>query len=204
MSTDVRATFVEAGHWFADVVDRIPETALDGPGLGEWDLRSLVGHTSRSLTTVLTYLRRPVADEQIRSATAYYDFAARLGNADPAAVTDRGRQAGVALGPQPAATVRALLDEVVSALDAVHDDPVIETIAGGMRLSTYLPTRTFELTVHTLDIAVACGWSETPPTQALRDALELTIELARLRGEGEQLLLALTGRQTLPDKYSVL
>ena len=36
-----------------------------------------------------------------------------------------------------------------------EDDPVISTIFGGMRLSDYLPTRTFELVVHGLDIARA-------------------------------------------------
>ena len=44
------------GVAFAAQVDRIPADAWDGPGLGEWDLRALVGHASRSLVTVLTYL----------------------------------------------------------------------------------------------------------------------------------------------------
>ena len=44
----------------------------DGPGLGEWDLRSLVGHTSRSLLTVETYLGRPADTEEVPGPAAYY------------------------------------------------------------------------------------------------------------------------------------
>ena len=53
MSTP-RTTFLAAAGTVADLVDAIPDTAWDGPGLGEWDLRALVGHTSRSLVTVVT------------------------------------------------------------------------------------------------------------------------------------------------------
>ena len=56
---NVRETFAEAARTFADLVRRIPPNRWDAPGLGEWDLRSLVGHTSRSLITVETYLGQP-------------------------------------------------------------------------------------------------------------------------------------------------
>lgn len=49
--------FASAAAAFARLVRAVPETAWDGPGLGEWDLRALVGHTSRSLITVSDYLR---------------------------------------------------------------------------------------------------------------------------------------------------
>ena len=81
---------------------------------------------------------------------------------------------------------------------------MIETIAGGMRLSDYLPTRTFELVVHTLDIAAALGRDTSAPPQALAEAVHLATELAVLKGDGQPLLLALTGRNALPDQYSVL
>ena len=38
------------------------------PGLGEWDIRALVGHTSRSLVTVEVYLARPAASVEVASA----------------------------------------------------------------------------------------------------------------------------------------
>jgi hypothetical protein len=63
--TDSVATFASAARSFAALVHEIPASAWDGPGLGEWDLRSLVGHASRSLITVSTYLQQPADREEI-------------------------------------------------------------------------------------------------------------------------------------------
>ena len=202
--TEVRATFAAAARSLPDLIDRIPATAWDGPGLGEWSLRSLVGHTSRSLTTVLTYLQRPVPQVDVATAAAYYDFVMRATGADPAGVTERGRQAGIALGAQPAVAIRALVDDALAALDAVAGDPLITTIAGGMRVDAYLPTRTFELAVHSLDIAAAIGIPGTLPASVLADALQLATQIVTLRGDGEGLLLSLTGRRPFPPGYSVV
>ncbi len=199
-----RVGFEAAAGWFADTVELIAPDAWAGPGLGEWDLLSLVGHTSRSLITVATYFRQPVDDEAVPSVVAYYDIAVRHFGADAAAVTERGRQAGLALGADPARTVRSLITEADAALDDLAGDPLITTIAGGMRSSAYLFTRTFELTVHTLDIAVATGLPATPPPTALRDALGIAVELATVHGDGPALLLALTGRNALPPDFSTL
>ena len=81
---------------------------------------------------------------------------------------------------------------------------MIDTFVGGMRLSAYLPTRTFELTVHSLDIAAASGLEVTPPPQALGDALHLAIDVALICGDGHTLLRALTGRRPLPNNYSIV
>ncbi len=201
---DVRETFVEAGRSFADLAHRIPADAWGSPGLGEWDLRSLVGHTSRSLVTVIAYLQQPADNEDVPSPAIYYQRSARIITADPEAVTERGRQAGRALGTDPVAEIRRLFDEAVAAVNGVEADPVITTIAGGMRLSRYLPTRTFELTVHCLDIAAACGLDFSPPTSALHEALHLAADVALLRADGAELLLAVTGRRSLPAGYSLV
>ena len=42
---NVRETFAEAARTFVGLVRALPNDRWDGPGLGEWDLRSLVGHT---------------------------------------------------------------------------------------------------------------------------------------------------------------
>ena len=131
---DAVATFESAAGLFADFVETIPSTAWDGPGLGEWDLRSLVGHTGRSLSTVTTYLARPAEVIDVPSPAAYYQWTVQQIGADPAGVTERGRQAGIALGEHPASAVRRLLNDAVTAVREVDADPIIETIAGGMRL----------------------------------------------------------------------
>lgn len=195
---DVLATFRSAAQAFADLVDRIPADSWSGPGLGEWDLRSLVGHTSRSLITVDTYLDRPTDVEAVPSPEAYLRAGRALVNADPTAVAQRGRDAGVALGEDPARAVRALVERVLPRV-AEAGDPVIETIAGGMRLRTYLATRTFELVVHTLDICRATGLP-TPswPESVLLQVVTLASVAAVDQDRGVDLLLALTGRSALP------
>ena len=84
-----------------------PGPALGRPGLGEWDVRALVGHTSRSLITVSTYLRTPAEREDVTSAADYYarvrEYSANAGAAD---IVERGRQAGRDLGDDPAADGR--------------------------------------------------------------------------------------------------
>src|SRR5262249_56554075 len=92
----------------------------DGPGLGEWDVRALVGHTSRALVTVETYLARPAAAADVASAPDYFR-ATSAAAADPA-VAARGRDAGTALGGDPAAAVAQLAARVV-ALGDTHDAP---------------------------------------------------------------------------------
>jgi uncharacterized protein (TIGR03083 family) len=201
---DPRTVFADAAHAFAELVDRIPHGAWAGPGLGEWDLRALVGHASRSLVTVLTYLPKVTDAEAVRTVAAYYTAAAQMMAADPAAVTERGRRAGEALGADPGATVRRLVDDCLTALDATRGDPAIETIVGGMRLSRYLVTRAFELVVHGLDIAAATGLPFDPPAEALAGSLRLAVQVAIDRREGALLLLALTGRHPLPEGFSVV
>jgi uncharacterized protein (TIGR03083 family) len=201
----VSKTFASAARSFAALVREIPADAWAGPGLGEWDLRSLVGHASRSLITVSTYLQTTAAREDLTSPQEYYMRVtpSALG-IDPADVAERGRQAGRDLGDDPAASVDALVSGALGALANV-DDPLIEVIGGlGIRLSNYLPTRTFELAVHSLDIARALDLTWPLPADALDEALLLTARIAALSGHGETVLLALTGRCALPPSFSIV
>jgi len=199
------APYASAARSFAELVHRIPADAWDGPGLGDWDLRSLVGHTSRSLVTVSTYLQTTAEREDVTSPHGYYErvTAAALG-IDPEAVLERGRQAGRDLGDDPADAVDGLVERVFRDLDGV-DDRLIEVIGGlGIRLYTYLPTRTFELAVHSLDIAGALGISLELPDDVLADAVALASRIAVASGHGPAVLLALTGRTGLPPSFSVV
>jgi uncharacterized protein (TIGR03083 family) len=199
---NVRETFAEAARAFVDLVRRLSQERWDGPGLGEWDLRSLVGHTSRSLVTVETYLRQPVATEEVPTPAAYYVAIADL---DDAAVAERGRQAGQALGENPAEFVDALAQRVIAQVETAGN-PLIHTAAGGMRLENYLSTRTFELVVHGLDIAAAVPDVEPPEfsDQLLSEVARVAATAAVLRGSGTELMLALTGRATLRPGFSVV
>jgi uncharacterized protein (TIGR03083 family) len=199
------ATFASAATAFARLVHDIPSSKWDGPGLGEWDLRSLVGHTSRSLITVSTYLQTTADGEDLATPQEYY---ARVNPSalgmDPAAVLERGRQAGRELGDDPAAAVDGLVEQALREL-ARAGDPLIQVIGGlGIRLHTYLPTRVFELAVHSLDVARAAGLSFTLPEDALADAAVLATRVGVALGQGETVLSALTGRTALPAGFSVV
>jgi uncharacterized protein (TIGR03083 family) len=200
-----RAVFASAAESFAALVRRLPAGCWDDPGLGDWDVRALVGHTSRSLITVSTYLRTFPQHEDVTSAADYYawvhEYSASVG---AAAVVERGRQAGRDLGEDPVATIDALVPRVLAEVDAA-DDPLIEVIGGlGMRLSSYLPTRTFELAVHGMDIAGAAGIEFAPPDDVLAEAAALAARIGVRLGHGPAVLLALTGRRDLPPGFSVV
>ena len=198
-------TLTAAALVFRDLVESIPDTAWDGPGLGAWDLRALVGHTSRSLITVETYLAVPAAAVEIEGPAEYV---ATIGTVDHSAVVERGREAGRVLGDDPVGFVTDLTTRVPAlAADALRDgaDPLITTIFGGMQLSRYLPTRTFELVVHGIDITTALGRPAPHfSSAALREAAALAAEAGVLAGRGPQLIHALTGRGSLPAGFSVV
>ncbi len=203
MRPDPLATYRSAVETFVAMVAELAPDRMSGPGLGEWDLRALVGHTSRSLVTVDTYLDQPGERVEVAGAAEY--FPAALSTAtDPAAVAARGRQAGVALGADPGRFVRDLADRVLRRLDDHPRDYVLVTVAGAMRLEEYLRTRTFELVVHGLDIARATGLRAPYDDAAMLDATLLAAELAVLRGEAVTVLPALTGRTSLPPRFTLL
>lgn len=199
------ATFASAATSFTGLVRTIPESAWDGTGLGEWDLRALVGHTSRSLSTVSTYLGNPAAHEDVTSAAGYYAMVREyVSNASAGAVLERGRQAGRDLGEDPVATIEGMLEQVLEDVAGV-DDPLIQVIGGlGIRLSNYLPTRVFELAVHGLDIARAAGVDLVLSDEVLAEATVLAARISVDLGIAAPVLLALTGREALPSSFSVV
>ncbi len=198
---DSRRAFTDATEWFVRTAAIVGDR-WGRPGLGEWDVRALVGHTSRSLLTVETYLTRPAATEEISSPVDYVRETRAI--ATGSAVAARGREAGAALGTDPAAAVATIAVRVLALVDACDGTELLTTIAGGMRLSAYLPTRTFELTVHTADLARALSVPLDVPPTAAAQALHVVADLAVADGLAGPLLLAATGRPGLPAGYSVL
>lgn len=195
--------YTRAARAFAELVGRIPDGAWDGPGLGEWDLRALVGHTSRSLTTVITYFSAPAERIDVEDPVQYYRIAAEMTAAEGAGVVERGRVAGQQLGADPAAHVNTLAEHAV----AVACGPVpavVAVLSGlGMRPIDYLPTRIFELAVHSVDIADAAGIPLVLDPDVATAALALATQIAVDTGSGDVVLRALTGRAALPNLFSV-
>jgi hypothetical protein len=100
--------------------------------------------------------------------------------------------------------VAEIAARVVPLVDARDGTELVTTIAGGMRLGDYLPTRTFELAVHTADLATALDVPLDVPATAAAQALQVVADLAVADGLAGHLLLAATGRPGLPAGFSVL
>jgi hypothetical protein len=141
----------------------------------------------------LGVLRKPAASVEVETAADY--VAGLAAAANNAGVTRRGVEAGELLGDDPAGAVRLLLDAATADLARADPEQLVTTYAGGMRLRDYLPTRSFELVVHGLDIAAAVPVRWTPPTAALSEAVALAGEVAVRRGDGSLLLRLVTGRE---------
>jgi len=54
-----REAFKESAEFFLQTLSQVPSEVWASPGLGEWTLRDLVGHTYRSFVTLETYAARP-------------------------------------------------------------------------------------------------------------------------------------------------
>jgi uncharacterized protein (TIGR03083 family) len=199
----IREAYQQAAQFFVDTVAQVRDSQWEQVGLGEWTIRALVGHTNRALLTVETYLATPATTAELQCPVEYF-LRAAAALADPAAVAARGREAGKALGAEPLRAVRTTAQRVLQRVEAAADATLLQTPVGGMRLLDYLPTRVFELTIHTLDLATAAALAATPPEAAARVTSALVVELALSGRKIAPLLRATTGRGPLPTGFSVL
>jgi len=200
---DIRDTYLEAGEYFASVVDQVDIDGWDEPALGEWCVRDLAGHTYRAFTTVLSYSAAPGDKVEIERPVDYFLKVAG-GSVDHKRVAELGRAAGLEIIDDPRMMVRGFAMYVKNKLDELGDDHIMDTIVGGMRLIDYLPTRTFELIIHTMDLAKAVGVDSKPPEKGMTATLEILGQIALYRGQASDLVLAATGRRGLPTGFSVL
>ncbi len=206
---DFRRTFRSAAVAYVDLVSRIAAERWDGPGLGDWTLRDLVGHTvSSALRQVPDVLATPAPEVVVGSAEGYWSFArsvpAEIVAAAMVASTEDARQTGRELGDDPADAIGELAGRATQALAVAGDDDIVTTAVGGMRVRDWLPTRTFELVVHGMDTAAAAGLTQEFAPEAVAEAVTIAARTAAAAGDGELVLRALTGRAELPPKFSVI
>ncbi|MDO5500783.1 MAG: maleylpyruvate isomerase N-terminal domain-containing protein, partial [Propionibacteriaceae bacterium] len=152
---DTREWFAAAAGGLGTVVENLAPTHLGAPGLGEWDVRALLGHACRAFLTIENYLAaaRDTPPELVLEGPADYFRAALAGMGDPAQVAQRGRDAGAALGEDPIGAARQIAERVSATVARSPDQAPVATPVGGMTLAGHLPTRAFELTVHGIDLA---------------------------------------------------
>jgi uncharacterized protein (TIGR03083 family) len=201
--------WIRAARAFVATIEQLGDTDWDAPGLGEWSVRDLIGHaTSAGINTVAATLDVPVGSETIDTPEGYYALGRSVEPAiyaeAVAASTEDARRTGRALGADPRRAVRSLVETAIARVGTVAESTVVGTAAGGMRLGAWLPTRTFELAVHGVDVSAVVGWPVVIPDDVLADAAALAARIAIATGDGVAVLQALTGRGRLPDCFSVV
>ena len=93
---------------------------------------------------------------------------------------------------------------VKNKLEELPDDFILASPFGGIRLIDYLPTRTFELIIHTMDLAKSVGVVSDPPEAGMEATIDIIGQMALSRGYASDLILSVTGRGQLPAGFSVL
>jgi uncharacterized protein (TIGR03083 family) len=196
----VRAGLSEGAATFLATLRNIGPEHWDRPGaLGDWTTRELTAHTLRAFITIDGYLQaRPSTDRVLADATEYY----------ATVLADAGVHQGVLTRARQAA--RQLIDPVGEAeVTAAHtlalvastaDDEPVNTYAGQITLVEYLATRVVELGVHTLDLQRATG----QPTELHPDTSAVIVSVLTSLASPVALILALSGRASLPDGFNVL
>ncbi len=146
-----REAFEQAVPFFVETAARVRPDQWETLALGVWNVRDLVGHTSRAMLNVEQY------------ATVGTD---RTGFGTAEDIAERGREAGRALGDDPAGAVREIATRVLRLIERLPDDHPVKTPAGERTLVGYLRSRVTELTIHTVDLANALGLEVEAPEGA--------------------------------------
>jgi uncharacterized protein (TIGR03083 family) len=197
-------SFGIASEAFIGLVGRIDAEQWGDPGLGVWTVRDLVGHTSRAISTVETYLAaEPAPVMNVPDAETYYSEVMER-YTDNDAIAARGVAAGEQLGEDPVATLTALVVRASAAASAEPPDRLVSIGPLGIPFAEYLRTRVFELVVHGFDIARATGLEHGIPESVIAETAALAARVAARKGRGDEVLLALTGREQLAAGFSIL
>lgn len=183
--------FEAASRYFVDCVRAVPADRWDTPGLGSWTVRELVAHGNRAHVTVMDYVERPAPP--VPPGSDYFS---------EASIEARAKAAVAVLGDDPAGAVAASSVAAIELVRRCPPDTPLGTPAGTMALAAYLPSRVAELVVHGLDLIRATDRRPAVPAAALDEAVGFVARRAT-RGHGVEVLLALTGRASLPDGFNV-
>jgi len=197
-------SFSRAAETFCEVVRGIRPDQWEWHGLGVWNVRSLVGHTTRAMITVIDYLELDPAERIDMPTAGDYYGQIYLVYTNPDAIAKRGVEAGEALGDDPLGRIDALKERALALLRAQDASRLVSLGGMGIPLDEYLHTRVFELVVHTLDIARATGQQASFAPDLIEQTAALAAGIAARTGRGEQVILALTGREDLPPGFTVV
>jgi hypothetical protein len=186
MNTSSVAPFEAAARFFVAAVAAVPVERYDTWWSDEWRVLDLIGHGNRANALLVEYYERPVP-------LAGPDYVL------PENIAERGRQAVKDLGDNPVAAVRASSERALAMVAAAPADAKVGTPFGEQTLDAYLRSRTAELVLHGLDL----GTGLEPPPETLVECGTFLIAWAVRRGQGLDVVRALSGRGTLPAGFNV-
>jgi hypothetical protein len=178
--------FRAASRYFADCVAAVPAERFETKWSDEWRVLDLIAHGHRANVLPVEYHQRPVA-----VAGPEYLL--------PENIAERARLAVSDLGDDPVAAVRAASERAVALVLSASDDARVGTPFGEQLLAIYLPSRTAELVLHGMDLETDV---DVPP-EALVECGCFLVDRAVRGGRGPDVVLALSGRATLPPGFNV-
>jgi len=196
----VRAGFAAGATTMLAALRGVQPEYWDRPGaLGDWTSRELAAHTLRAFITVEGYLMaEPTTDRVLADAEEYYQTT--LSNVGVhQGVAARARQAGRQL-IDPVGEAETVVTHVLALVASTADDEPVNSPSGQMTLIEYLATRVVELGVHTLDLQRATG----QPLELHPDTAAVVVHVLTGLAAPVPLVLALSGRASLPPNYNVL
>lgn len=196
--------FEIAARCFLDLVAGIKPEQWNEPALGVWDVRGLVGHTARAIQLVEQYLLADPAPELTAANAEEYYAVALVEYTDNEAIAARGFEAGRKLNENSGAEFEATLERGLELIASNSPDRLVAIGPIGIPLHEYLRTRVFELVVHGMDTAAATNQPHGIPSEVVANVADLAARVAVRKGDGQQLLFALTGRRPLAFRYSIL
>lgn len=180
------AAFRAASQYFVDCVAAVHTDRFETAWSDEWRVLDLIGHGNRANVLPVEYYERPVP-------IAGPEYAL------PEKIAERGRQAVADLGHDPVGAVRTASARALAMVEAAPDDAKVGTPFGEQTLVDYLRSRTAELVLHGMDLAT----NVDVPSVALIECGHFLLERAVRRGNGKEVVRALSGRATLPVGFSV-
>jgi hypothetical protein len=185
-----REVFKQSIGYLLEVVAAIKPDQWEQNAIGNWCVRDLVGHASRSMGRIEEHAAASPVEPTGVDVTTSSD--------------DRGFVAGKALGNDPLATLKTLADRVLPLVDSLPQDYMLDLPQGRRSIDDYMSSRVQEVTVHTMDIAAAIGLDIQPPSECLRESLYYHADRAIERNQAVELVLALTGRAPLPEGFNLV
>lgn len=189
--SETRQLYELSARCFVDIVSLINQDSYKIASIGSWNLEELISHSLRAITLVKQYLNATDTGQPVFSL---YDYLNSIKQADNEAIYKRAKEFAKTLDGCLKDAVVGAYQDVITLLRNKTGREMIFGPNFKMELNQYLPTRIFELTVHTLDI---CDTVSVDYPNQLADPVKYCVNVILNQFnllEAAELLKAMTNR----------